>query len=377
MEMVGNPCQSTLPSTPFQYLVWCDEKCHKPDNRLQRNSYAEIARKAGTALLCIKKANRFATWLCEKDTSPYVLIVAWREAKPCIVAYMSHDQAKHPFFTMVVCESPAQFSRASAWAAKHDPVKRLHVCKSTESAIECFAKQCGGLAVNAPMGTFSVARSANQLNAGSLAQAQKPVSVKNLVGKGEYFQVQATSVQAPRPPSKQRYDAEDSCPESSSCSSEQSSTSRSHGWNQASITLWQSSLPMTSNARGMSHQAVTNSFPGAATQQSLGVKHTRRDWSPQDKSDFNAAIPAADGQVAGCVSQVFSHHVCEGKFASPAIAPDSEAFVLSPSAGVHNHDEFLLLLGKINWDMPTDVMREDLKVLEDMLVQAMPDHYDE
>jgi len=368
--------------------------------------------------MCMKKSSKFATWLSEREASPYVLIATWREVKPCMVAIMEHEQAHHPSLIIVLCDSPRQFSRASAWVAEHDSTLSLHLCMNTDAAIEYVVRQDGGLTVNPLTGSVFSARKPNQPDTGKIAQ--KPLQVNNLSG-------QSARVQAARPPST----SEDWCSESSYSSSNHSSSLQSCGP--------QPTLPMTSNAQSMPHPAASCPFQGSASQPSLDVQdmfnlssvydtpkawdalstrtcnsleyflHTRSDddveakerssahtrmlelhpfiqraseeyldWCSEDEFESDTAFPAARAHVFGSEWQL-PHHVCEGKHVSPAFAPDSEVFTLNATSAAHNHHEFVRQSGKTNWDkiIPNGDVRGDLKVLELMLRQAMPDHYDE
>jgi len=74
------------------------------------------AREAGALLICMKKASKFAAWLECKQRPPLVLLTDWREAKPCLQAAADQPVQNQPAITLVLCDVPAQYERAEAWA---------------------------------------------------------------------------------------------------------------------------------------------------------------------------------------------------------------------------------------------------------------------
>lgn len=97
-------------------LVWCHERCLKQECDVRRQAVSMAAREAGALLICMKKASKFAAWLASKQRPPLVLLTDWREAKPCLQAASEQPLQNQPAITLVLCDVPAQFERAQAWA---------------------------------------------------------------------------------------------------------------------------------------------------------------------------------------------------------------------------------------------------------------------
>jgi len=111
-------------------VVWCHERCHKPDNEGQRAQLKEVTGTAGASLVCLKKASKYADWLRKGQRPAYILLTDWREVKPCLGFASKIAVSNQPTFTVVLCEEQRHFERAHAWAEalprRADPV---HVCK--------------------------------------------------------------------------------------------------------------------------------------------------------------------------------------------------------------------------------------------------------
>jgi len=108
-------------------LIWCHERCHKQDCDEQRAATTTAAEASRASLLCLKKAAKYAAWLEQAQQTPYALLTDWREVKPCLQAAALHPPRNQPAFTVILCELPTHYHRASAWAqalpARHDPVR--------------------------------------------------------------------------------------------------------------------------------------------------------------------------------------------------------------------------------------------------------------
>jgi len=111
-------------------ILWCHERCHKPDNEGRRAQLNEVTRTAGASLVCLKKASKYGDWLRKGQRPPYILLTDWREVKPCLGIASQVMLSNQPTFTVVLCEEQSHFDRAHAWAGalprRADPV---HVCK--------------------------------------------------------------------------------------------------------------------------------------------------------------------------------------------------------------------------------------------------------
>mmetsp|Transcript_83786 Transcript_83786/g.233694 ORF Transcript_83786/g.233694 Transcript_83786/m.233694 type:complete len:268 (-) Transcript_83786:140-943(-) len=101
-------------------LVWCHERCHKPENEARRQAMGNEIVQLGAGLVCMKKAKQFGLWIEREPRPVYVLVTDWREAQPCMHAVSQHSNNNRPIFTIVICDSERQQSRAAEWA-KHLP----------------------------------------------------------------------------------------------------------------------------------------------------------------------------------------------------------------------------------------------------------------
>jgi hypothetical protein len=112
------------------HLIWCHERCHKHDCDEKRAVIVNAAEESQASLLCLKKAGKYAAWLEQAQRPPYALLTDWREVKPCLQAANLHSPRNQPVFTVILCELPKHYERASAWAqalpARNDPV---HICR--------------------------------------------------------------------------------------------------------------------------------------------------------------------------------------------------------------------------------------------------------
>jgi len=157
-------------SQPLWRVVWCNERCHKHDCRVQRWSFGKSAEAAGASLFCLRKAMHFSMWLSEHSRScpDYVLLTDWREVKPCIVALNKRDSTDQPHCIIVLCDTAKQLSKASTWAKCHakDSALDVYVRKSVEltpSSFAALAKQIPA-AVNVPVGNALALETADELS---------------------------------------------------------------------------------------------------------------------------------------------------------------------------------------------------------------------
>jgi hypothetical protein len=97
-------------------LVWCHERCHKEECAEQRQDMSDAAQEYDGSLVCLKKADKFTTWLEHALRPPYILLTTWREAQPCMQAVARTQPQNKPRLTIVHCEGPRQFARATNWA---------------------------------------------------------------------------------------------------------------------------------------------------------------------------------------------------------------------------------------------------------------------
>eukprot|EP00931_Biecheleriopsis_adriatica_P099261 TRINITY_DN7365_c0_g2_i1.p1 TRINITY_DN7365_c0_g2~~TRINITY_DN7365_c0_g2_i1.p1 ORF type:complete len:282 (-),score=19.47 TRINITY_DN7365_c0_g2_i1:218-1000(-) len=100
------------------YLVWCHERCHKPDAAKLRDMLLKVAAEGGGSIVLHKKSNKLLEWLARHGESRYVLLSDWREAKPCLEGLgCSEGVVKgQPLAFCVYCESMKTYERALEWA---------------------------------------------------------------------------------------------------------------------------------------------------------------------------------------------------------------------------------------------------------------------
>jgi len=97
-------------------LVWCHERCHKEECAEQRQDISDAAQEYDGSLVCLKKADKFTTWLDHALRPAFILLTNWREAQPCIQAVVRTQPQNKPRLTIVHCEGARQFTRATNWA---------------------------------------------------------------------------------------------------------------------------------------------------------------------------------------------------------------------------------------------------------------------
>mmetsp|Transcript_80742 Transcript_80742/g.234180 ORF Transcript_80742/g.234180 Transcript_80742/m.234180 type:complete len:245 (-) Transcript_80742:278-1012(-) len=127
-------------------LAWVHERIFRDERRLQHVSSCVKSR--GGLLVCKKKAMQLGCWAAEQGELllPFILVTDWREAQPSTALLAEHAAAHERLLLMlVVCDSPAQARRASAWVSKSEMgelfVGRMHVVTAGEIPISLL----GGL----------------------------------------------------------------------------------------------------------------------------------------------------------------------------------------------------------------------------------------
>jgi len=113
-------------------MIWCHERCHKPDMEEFRKALQEAIEGVGGELVCLKKASVFERWLHRMQPFPYVMLCDWREAKPCMEVWEQLDNTA-PRFTIVCTSNMKQFKVASKWAQGVRPNHSVHVIPSTSN----------------------------------------------------------------------------------------------------------------------------------------------------------------------------------------------------------------------------------------------------
>eukprot|EP00931_Biecheleriopsis_adriatica_P099260 TRINITY_DN7365_c0_g1_i1.p1 TRINITY_DN7365_c0_g1~~TRINITY_DN7365_c0_g1_i1.p1 ORF type:complete len:261 (-),score=42.56 TRINITY_DN7365_c0_g1_i1:127-909(-) len=87
------------------HLVWCNERCFKPEAAGLRSMLQVVALEGGGSIICYKK-----------EQSPYVLLCAWREVKPCLEGLERNQVQQQPLAIGVHTETAPSHERASEWA---------------------------------------------------------------------------------------------------------------------------------------------------------------------------------------------------------------------------------------------------------------------
>jgi len=112
-------------------LVWCHEGCHRMACEAQREVLKTAARERGVSCVWFKKADKAALWLAQQRSSPFILLADWRELKPCISLLMEYNLMHDPRLIFGLCSTEKQFQRASTWVGKNSQ-GNVHVRRTTE-----------------------------------------------------------------------------------------------------------------------------------------------------------------------------------------------------------------------------------------------------
>eukprot|EP00931_Biecheleriopsis_adriatica_P007801 TRINITY_DN109056_c0_g1_i1.p1 TRINITY_DN109056_c0_g1~~TRINITY_DN109056_c0_g1_i1.p1 ORF type:complete len:269 (-),score=56.14 TRINITY_DN109056_c0_g1_i1:41-847(-) len=133
------PCVQAFPDekapSPW-YLVFLHERSFKEEFQEKRRLLAAIVREKQGKLTCFKNAASFEEWV-QSSTTPYVLIVGWREAKPS-----AHTIAQRPpLTTFVLAEQERSRSRAKAWAAQNGAISFSSLDSIADSLSEAVDSQ--------------------------------------------------------------------------------------------------------------------------------------------------------------------------------------------------------------------------------------------
>jgi len=100
-------------------LIWCHERCYKPERSALRAHLTEVAMSLSAGILCVKKAVKYEAWMKRTNNKFHVLITDWREAKPCVHAVEeSQQEDSWPEMIIILCDLPKSHENAVQWAAK-------------------------------------------------------------------------------------------------------------------------------------------------------------------------------------------------------------------------------------------------------------------
>eukprot|EP00930_Biecheleria_cincta_P095192 TRINITY_DN8719_c0_g1_i4.p1 TRINITY_DN8719_c0_g1~~TRINITY_DN8719_c0_g1_i4.p1 ORF type:complete len:265 (-),score=50.32 TRINITY_DN8719_c0_g1_i4:281-1015(-) len=105
------------------YAVWCHEHAYKEEMLDTNKMLSAAVRHAGGTLVRKRNPKMFHEWWLntEGSTAPYMLIMQWRETKPCF-DFLKNELSQGHFHKMpqsiyVVAETAKSFRSASSWAS--------------------------------------------------------------------------------------------------------------------------------------------------------------------------------------------------------------------------------------------------------------------
>mmetsp|Transcript_47895 Transcript_47895/g.111896 ORF Transcript_47895/g.111896 Transcript_47895/m.111896 type:complete len:296 (+) Transcript_47895:166-1053(+) len=105
-------------------LVWCHERCYKPERLELRVHLTDTAMKLSAGILRMKKAVKYEAWSKRTDNKLHVLITDWREAKPCVHAVEESQQKDSwPEVIIILCDLPKSHENAMQWASRQTATK--------------------------------------------------------------------------------------------------------------------------------------------------------------------------------------------------------------------------------------------------------------
>jgi len=112
-------------------IVWCYERCFKPENDERRVKLTELAQSASATLGMFKKTHKFAAKLAKAQRPPYILLTDWREAKPSLQVAAQEPVHNQPVFSVVACDEEEKvYERAKQWMDELPPrTDPVHVTK--------------------------------------------------------------------------------------------------------------------------------------------------------------------------------------------------------------------------------------------------------
>lgn len=105
------------------YVVWCHQDAYKINMADTAHMLAEEVSLAGGYLVRKRNARMFQAMWLNQDVSdePYVLILSWRDTKPCLASLdeqlLRGHSSKMPQHIYVVVDTETVLRRASSWAA--------------------------------------------------------------------------------------------------------------------------------------------------------------------------------------------------------------------------------------------------------------------
>lgn len=137
------------------YAVWCHEYAYKVEMSDTKTMLSAAVRDMGGTLVRKKNPSMFYDWWLntEHSDSPYVLILHWRETKPCY-DFLEKELAKGHVHKMpraiyVVSQAGKAFRHASSWVSCRHHLKATVAQEMTRDGLQSWLsgrmnnKHCG------------------------------------------------------------------------------------------------------------------------------------------------------------------------------------------------------------------------------------------
>jgi len=109
-------------------MVWCHERCHKPDSEAFRRELAESVEHMQGNLVLLRKACGLERWTAEAPSAPWILLTDWREAKPSVQFLCGSTLARQPDMIVVYTDGERQSRRSAGWCRELPEAFRNQVC---------------------------------------------------------------------------------------------------------------------------------------------------------------------------------------------------------------------------------------------------------
>jgi len=101
-------------------LIWCHERCHKPENDTHRQAMSDAALESGGSAMCFKKAKQLGRWISNRQMPELVLVTDWREAQPAAAELAQSGGGEELRMMVVLCDCQSQLKKAAAWVRLAD-----------------------------------------------------------------------------------------------------------------------------------------------------------------------------------------------------------------------------------------------------------------
>jgi len=126
----NSACLARPISETWWNLVWCHERCGKPENTTRRQFIKDTVLPIGGKLVACKYPTKVVMLLQNDPAYPqYVLVASWRTAQPFMKTIQEMPHLRPPCFTVVLCAAQRQLWKACLWAQTLPKrVGSVHVC---------------------------------------------------------------------------------------------------------------------------------------------------------------------------------------------------------------------------------------------------------